>query len=119
MNDVATKDTETPRRISKRWKASVDIEPFWTVRVAEGQFDILCITYYGDDEEHAKHIAACHNGCLGINPEAVPKMLEALNGLDAALLPNADVCADSDHAYWISMTAVKAVREVIALAEKQ
>ena len=29
-------------------------------------------------ESDASQIAACYNACAGINPEAVPKMLEAL-----------------------------------------
>ena len=36
-------------------------------------------------EANAAHIVACVNACEGINPEAVPELLEAAKGIEKAL----------------------------------
>lgn len=41
--------------------------------------DLLCYA----NPEHAARIVACVNACAGINPEAVPDMLEALRAISA------------------------------------
>jgi len=55
----------------------------------------------GAEEANAERLVACWNACEGINPEAVPDLLEALEGLLSTLSPlsgcmDDDPCMDSD-----------------------
>ena len=47
---------------------------------AEGEY--ICTTS-GNAQANAERIVACVNACEGINPEAVPDLLEALKGIRA------------------------------------
>jgi len=72
------------------WAARAYEDPLWLVHVVGEEFEAICITSQSNDEEHAKHIVACHNACIGmIDPEAEiaqPRqdkadLVEALNNM--------------------------------------
>ena len=55
---------------------SGDISPFHYIDAPGGQ--VLAVKAASLSEANAARIVACVNACEGINPEAVPEMLEAL-----------------------------------------
>jgi len=59
----------------------------------QGYTIAVCYSGAKDEGANARRIVACVNACEGINPEAVPEMvevLESVNGLLATNLPNFD-----------------------------
>lgn len=64
------------------------------------------------DEQHAARIASCVNSCSGINPEAVPEMIGALEGALAYLAPPASKFKENRDA------AVEAIRAALAKARE-
>ena len=61
---------------------------------------------------NAERIVACVNACAGINPEAVPKLLEVLQAITLA------ACIDCSHnEAWKNL--IEACKAAIALAEQE
>ena len=70
---MKTAHTATPWKVSS---GSVNNSRWWDITSTNG---LPSPCYIGEaKEENAKRIVACVNACEGINPEAVPEMLEAL-----------------------------------------
>lgn len=66
-------------------RAEYEAHPFTSILAADGSTVVTahdCFTFQPGD---AEHICACWNACEGINPEAVPEMLEALEAIRAEI----------------------------------
>ena len=65
----------------------------------------------------AREIVSRWNACAGINPKAVPKLLEALRAIDeAGMLPSLSSLPNTDT---IVGRATRLARDALALAEKE
>jgi len=65
---------------------------FHDIRAQRKGFSITVATARGTNQEaNAERIVACVNACEGINPEAVPEMLKALQNIenDSGTIPPA------------------------------
>ena len=84
--------------------------------IRDGNEDNIVTVPYGDDPEqaeaNARRIVSCVNACEGINPDAVPELLEALHNLLINATPYA-----SDDGIW--PVILKQAKVAIAKAKKK
>lgn len=60
------------------WVALLHETPTWKICHSGHEFALVAMTCHANDEVNARRIVACVNACEGMNPEALPELLKAI-----------------------------------------
>jgi len=67
-------------------------------------------------KDDAEHIVALHNACEGLNPEGIPKAIEALKGLNPCMRPLSG--GEPPYEWAVSEKAMVSIRDALKLLKE-